>query len=64
MKKQTFLVRLRIETEIESGGKPYMTEACVKGQVQKLVRDACLTRGLPCHGSSKIVVSEVIESTK
>ena len=59
--KQEFHVILKIRCDIESGDKPYLTEARVKSQITKFLRNRSMSEGLPCHGTSEIVVVEVIE---
>ena len=61
MKKQTFRVTIRVEAEVESSGKPFLTENRVKTQISKFLAARNITDGLPCHGTSTIVVTDVIE---
>jgi hypothetical protein len=60
MKEQVFSVRVKVVAKVESGGKPYLTEARVKKQIEKFLRQS-ITEGLPCNGTGTITVTEVIE---
>lgn len=64
MKKQTFKVYVRVEAEVESQDKPYLTEARVKNQIQRFLKGHSIVEDLPCHGESSITVTECIEDTK
>lgn len=61
MTQQTFHVILRITANVESSGKPYLTETRVRRQIEKFLKPHRMCDGLPCHGSSTIQVAEVIE---
>lgn len=62
MKKQTFRVVLTVKAEVESSGKPYLTEARVKRQIEKFLKHHHITDGLACHGKATMEVVDVIES--
>lgn len=64
MKKQSFRITVRLNAEVESGNKPYLTEARVKKQIAKFLSTRSITEGLPCHGVSEITVTDVIEDSK
>lgn len=61
MAKQSFRVIIRVDTDVEITGKPYLTEARVKKQIEKFLKGRRMTEGLPCHGESEIRVVDVIE---
>jgi hypothetical protein len=62
MKKQTFRITVRVEAEVEASGKPYLTEARVKSQIEKFLKNRGITEGLPCHGEATIRVTDCIET--
>lgn len=64
MKKQEFKVTLNIKAEIESSGKPFLTETRVKRQIEKFLKGRSMTEGLACHGTAEIAVTDVIEYGK
>lgn len=63
---QSFIVTLRVNADLKSGAdeKPYLTENRVRQQVRKFLLHHSIADGLPCHGDSEIVVSEVLEDNK
>lgn len=64
MAKQKFRITIRLDADVESSGKPYLTEARVKKQVEKFLKDRDITYGLPCHGTGEFRVTDVIDCTK
>lgn len=62
MKKQSFRVTIRVNTEVESQRKPYLTEKHVMKQIQKFLDSHSITQGLPCHGTAEMKVTDVIET--
>lgn len=63
MPKQIFRITIRVEAEVESSGKPYLTENRVQTQITKFLRTRQITDGLLCHGSSIITVTDCIDLT-
>lgn len=61
MPKQSFRVVVKVEAEVESAGKPYLTEHRVKTQIQKFLDRHKITDGLPCHGTATMRIVDVIE---
>ena len=62
MKRQDFLVSIRIKASVEQGiNIPYLTEARVRKQMEKFLADHHITDGLPCHGEATMRVTEVQE---
>lgn len=60
MTTQTFRVVIRVDAEVESAGKLYLTEHRVKTQLQKFLKHHQITDGLPCHGTATMQVVDVI----
>ena len=63
MKAQSFQVTIRISAQVESAGKPYLTEHRVKTQIEKFLKHHDITDGLPCHGAATMRVTNVIEDS-
>jgi hypothetical protein len=65
VKKQSFRVTVRVDCEVVGGVKNCrpLTEARVKSQVEKFLKDRKIMEGLPYYGTSQIRVTDVIEDT-
>lgn len=61
--KQEFKVTVRVKTDVEVDGKKYLTEKRVGDQLRRFLHNRSIAEGLPCHGTSEFLVTDVLEVT-